>query len=65
MLQCPECSNTGIAQFMGYEDPGVYDGVLVWQCLACGHYWPRKFNVTRRDEAAAKWAAELNESKEE
>jgi Zn ribbon nucleic-acid-binding protein len=36
--RCPACSHSEI---MGYEQRGVYDGVLVWGCMACGHAWPR------------------------
>jgi hypothetical protein len=25
----------------GIEVRGVYDGVLVWQCIDCNHMWPR------------------------
>ncbi len=26
---------------IGIEIPGVYDGVIVWQCPDCGHKWKR------------------------
>lgn len=26
---------------IGVEVPGVYDGVLFWQCPDCGHRWNR------------------------
>lgn len=59
-LQCPECGNRVPGQFMGYEDPMVYDGVLIWRCIECGHAWPRVFGIASRDAAAKKWADSLN-----
>lgn len=35
---CPECA---FAAYVGYEVPGVYDGVLYWVCPECGHAFPR------------------------
>ena len=36
-IRCPECDGT----IMGVEVPGVYDGALFWQCMACGHPFHR------------------------
>lgn len=38
MLICPEC---GGDKTIGIEARGVYDGILVWQCMMCRHQWPR------------------------
>lgn len=32
---------THYSRCMGYEERGVYDGVLIWGCPDCGHLWPR------------------------
>jgi hypothetical protein len=29
------------ARTLGHEVPGIYDGVLFWQCSACRDCWPR------------------------
>lgn len=39
-LTCPKC---GCPEYGGVEVQGVYDGVLFWECFACGwqfHRWP-------------------------
>jgi Zn ribbon nucleic-acid-binding protein len=36
--RCPECYT---ASMIGVEIQGVYDGVLYWECLYCGHRWHR------------------------
>lgn len=34
---------------VGYDIRGVYDGVLIWGCPDCGHFWPRfSMNATYR-----------------
>lgn len=41
-LTCRHCGNTDQAKFCGHEQPGVYDGILYWECEACGgtfHRW--------------------------
>lgn len=38
MRTCPSCWS---ADLCGHEVRGVYDGVLYWSCLTCGHAWPR------------------------
>lgn len=35
---CPEC---GSAELHLIEVRGSYDGVLIVECIACGHLWPR------------------------
>lgn len=42
-MPCPSCGSTDGNARWGHEVRGVYDGVLVWFCAACGHYWPREF----------------------
>jgi len=45
---------THYSRKMGYDFPGVYDGVLIWGCPDCGHCWPRfsqDTNVRLHDEA--------------
>ena len=49
---CPECRASG-ERVMGHIEPGVYDGVLWWECLACGHIWPRNFGDWERLNQAA------------
>ena len=34
-------SVTHYSRLLGIEVPGEYDGVLIWNCPDCGHYWPR------------------------
>ncbi len=46
---------THFSRLIGIEIPGVYDGVLFWQCPDCGaqwHRWP-KGNELRIRAAAA------------
>lgn len=38
--ECPSCPADGYA-VVGVEIPGVYDGILYWGCLQCGHAWQR------------------------
>jgi predicted RNA-binding Zn-ribbon protein involved in translation (DUF1610 family) len=33
--------STHFGRAIGIEIPGVYDGVLYWQCPDCGHTWDR------------------------
>jgi len=44
-------NKTHFSRCMGFEVREVYDGVLIWQCPDCGHYWPR-FQNGYRFEAA-------------
>lgn len=56
----PACRTTDGSKRMGHEVRGVYDGVLFWSCMACGHVWPRNFGERDRlNRAAAKAVAEL------
>jgi len=32
---------THFSKFIGYQERGVYDGVIIWHCPDCGHTWPR------------------------
>lgn len=32
---------THYSRLMGYDFPGIYDGVFIWGCPNCGGYWPR------------------------
>lgn len=57
----PKCKNTDQGKILGHDVPGVYDGVLVWQCLVCLNAWPRVFGMQRRDQAAFDFAQVLNE----
>lgn len=45
------CGNTEI---VGIEVQGVYDGILIWHCLACQRMWPRF------DEGTWKWSKALD-----
>ena len=36
-------STTHYRRNIGVEVPGVYDGVLYWQCPDCGRAWVRNF----------------------
>jgi hypothetical protein len=39
---CERCGwPTTVQTLIGYEAPGVYDGVLLWIHTTCGHKWPR------------------------
>lgn len=40
-LACPQCANDNGSAIIGHEVRGVYDGVLVWGCMGCGHLWNR------------------------
>ena len=52
---CPSCSAPE-GRWLGHEIRGVYDGVLYWSCLDCGHAWNRWTDPTdRRHEAAEKY----------
>lgn len=53
MITCGCCGNTDQALFMGHVVRGVYDGVLWWECLACGWGFARKFEGMERRNAAA------------
>lgn len=58
---CEGCGNEEDAKFLAHQVQGVYDGVLVWQCLACGHAWPRVFDIPARDAEARRYADNLIE----
>lgn len=47
---CPEC---GMTNPYGIDIQGLYDGVLIWECPACNHMWPR-FPTGARHERALK-----------
>lgn len=61
MSMCPRCNNDDQHLIHGVEIRGVYDGVLYWHCVVCGHDWPRFDPPDRRHAAAkdvlARWAA--------
>ena len=40
-ITCPACANKQQDAILGIEVRGVYDGVLYWQCMACGHTFHR------------------------
>jgi Zn ribbon nucleic-acid-binding protein len=64
MLNCPECSVD--SRIMGFEVQGVYDGVLYWQCMECGHAWPREWPAGgRRHRIANEMVEEINSSRDE
>lgn len=50
---CPGCGTAvpGL-DLVGYEDPRIYDGVLIWTDNRCGHSWPRFSETDRRYGAA-------------
>lgn len=51
---------THFSRLLGIEIPGVYDGILMWQCPDCGTSWPRFDPPGRRyDEAIARGAKPL------
>lgn len=53
---CPHCqiglaNDDGTNGVLGVELPGVYDGVLYWQCPDCGgrwHRWPESHRLHAR-----------------
>lgn len=51
-LSCPSCGTTG-EQILGHIERGVYDGVLWWECLACGWGFPRDFGDWARLNVAS------------
>jgi hypothetical protein len=54
---CPGCGQVAEpADLAGVEVQGVYDGVLVWQHVGCGHQWPR-FASGRLHDLAVDWLA--------
>ena len=54
---CPGCGQVAEpADLVGVEIQGVYDGVLVWQHVGCGHRWPR-FASGRLHDLAVDWLA--------
>lgn len=59
-LTCPECGNTDGSKLCGHQEPGVYDGVLWWECWGCGHAWPRGGFEGRRAEVARRCVTEHN-----
>ena len=61
---CPECS---FEEYVGYEVPGVYDGVLYWVCPSCGHAFPRWVGPMdqRMVQLSKKYADEHNERQKE
>lgn len=59
-LACPECGCNDGSCLMGHVERGVYDGVLWWECLSCGHAWPRGGFEGRRAEVARRSADEHN-----
>lgn len=42
---------THYSRIIGYEERGVYDGVLIWMCPDCGGAWPRFENGYRHEKA--------------
>jgi Zn-finger nucleic acid-binding protein len=44
---------------IGVEFPGVYDGILFWQCPDCGGRWHRWEEGTRQYQAAARYVDAL------
>jgi hypothetical protein len=44
---CPNCK-ADPTNWIGVEIPGVYDGVLYWQCQRCGSGMPRAFAIGSR-----------------
>lgn len=59
-MTCPECGNQDDGRVMGYQVRGIYDGVLYWECLACGWAWPRDFGDWERRNAAAREHADAH-----
>lgn len=46
---CVKCHSD--LHIIGYEDPYVYDGILIWVCAACENAWPRFSDGHRYDRA--------------
>lgn len=42
-LDCPHCGNADVHAKKGHRIPPIFDGVLFWECLACGKAYPRIF----------------------
>lgn len=59
-LICRACANEDESRIMGMEWRGVYDGVLVWQCLKCRAVWGRNFGEgDSRNDLARRYAVEV------
>jgi transposase-like protein len=52
ILYCPRCGESDQARLFGIEYPGVYDGILHWECRSCRTRWPR-FTEGRLNRLAA------------
>ena len=60
---CPRCraqleyqqGDHLLSHVVGVNIPGVYDGVLFWQCPFCGGRWHRWERGTRQYQAAEEY----------
>lgn len=65
-MNCPNCGISDQSRIAGHEVRGVYDGVLFWQCLECGHAWAREWPAGGRlHQVASEMVAEMNKSRDE
>lgn len=46
---------------VGFEVPGVYDGILFWACPDCFYAWPREFGIPSRDRLSVQHAKAYTE----
>ena len=44
-------NSTHYSRLMGYDFPGIYDGVLIWACPDCELAWPRFTEGRLHDKA--------------
>jgi len=56
-------NSTHYSRLMGIEIPGVYDGVLIWNCPDCGLCWPAisaqwGYRYDKAIELIAEWTKE-------
>lgn len=50
---CPKCGAIE-HDLLGHQVQGVYDGVLYWECMKCGHAWARDWEPGSRREYRAR-----------
>ena len=49
------------SKVIGVEIPGVYDGVLYWECPYCWYAWPRVFGSLTLDHKSTEAALTANQ----
>lgn len=59
-LKCQKCESDDV---LGHEVAEVYDGILFWSCLNCGHAWLSTSATGHRGEVAAHMVDAWNKAK--